>query len=209
MIPLFGKDAFLDFSQPALLWENRLPHLDQAEKMISINFRLADSLPQKVLSEIEAAKNQFLSKFPEPWTAEIQRKYYEEVGCVEEKYLENGYGKCWLKYPEIREIIINSLEFYRGERYEIIGYVIMPNHVHLLIMPANGYELKKIMRDLLHFTAFSINKKVGNKGKLWFSDYFDRTIRSQKHYVFYVEYMRNNPQYLPEGTYSFGGLCFE
>jgi len=45
-------------------------------------------------------------------------------------------------------MVLDSLLFYDGERYRLSAWVVMPNHVHLLVAPAQGEELSEIMHSL-------------------------------------------------------------
>ena len=49
------------------------------------------------------------------------------------------------------------------------------------------------MKDIKGFSARSINKLLGETGKVWQPDYFDRYIRDAKHFATAVRYIENNP----------------
>lgn len=68
----------------------------------------------------------------------------------------------------------------------------MPNHVHVLIKPYTGFSLPKIVHSWNSFTANVGNKILGRKGKFWMDDYFDRYIRSEKHFNYTIDYIINN-----------------
>ena len=68
----------------------------------------------------------------------------------------------------------------------------MPNHVHLLV------EIwQKPMAELLQswkgYTARRINRVLGQRGKLWQDDYWDRYIRDEAHYRKVIHYIESNP----------------
>ncbi len=69
----------------------------------------------------------------------------------------------------------------------------MPNHVHILITPADGYSLAEIMHSIKSFTANFANKILGRQGRFWSSEYFDRFIRDCVHFAKVVKYIENNP----------------
>jgi REP element-mobilizing transposase RayT len=68
----------------------------------------------------------------------------------------------------------------------------MPNHVHVLIEMKN-YSLSNIVHSWKSFTAHKANKLLNRTGRFWMSDYFDRFIRDEKHFMATVEYIRRNP----------------
>ena len=89
-------------------WQNRgyLPHYDFAGKYQMITYRLADSLPLKVLNAGSAGVS--------PAKNTHQRK-------LEEKYLDKGYGSCILKIPAVAEIVTNAWKHFDGSHYDIIA----------------------------------------------------------------------------------------
>ena len=42
-------------------------------------------------------------------------------------------ARCVLRRPELAEVVARSLQHFDGERYELTDFVVMPNHVHLLV----------------------------------------------------------------------------
>lgn len=65
-----------------------------------------------------------------------------------------------------RDTIIDSLRFCRKEKKLLIGaYVIMTNHIHLVVQAADGSEftLSEILRDFKKFTANTILKAINSK----------------------------------------------
>ncbi|NQZ55971.1 MAG: transposase [Lentisphaeraceae bacterium] len=190
-------------------WYSRgyLPHYDAAEKYQMITYRLADSLPQEVLKrEVLGARascpQNTLLKYPQKtFQHDAQkRKYIEE-------HLDKGYGSCLLKIPEVAEIVVDAWKFFDRQRYEIIAYVVMPTHVHILIKTYQGFLLKSVVHSWKSYTANEINKylrenEVKSAGKMpalpakngvWQEDYWDRFIRDEKHFKSAVAYILDNP----------------
>ena len=91
------------------------------------------------------------------------------------------------------DIIEQSIWFGQCERYIIDAYVIMPNHVHLLIIPLPGWSLSKIMKGLKGFTAREINKLLIRNGSLWQDENFDHLIRNEADWQEKFDYIHENP----------------
>lgn len=165
-------------------WYSRgyLPHYDPGSATQFITCRLFDSLPQKVLERFRA---ELKTKKPE----DIDR----EMMILVEKFLDSGYGECFLKERRIAEIVKDSLQKFDGERYKLIAWIIMPNHIHLLLKSLNGWELSKILQSFKSFTAQEANKILSRSGKFWMREYFDRRIRDYEHFEKTVRYIENNP----------------
>jgi REP element-mobilizing transposase RayT len=110
-----------------------------------------------------------------------------------EKYLDQGYGQCFLKNTQVASMVQNSLLKFDGLRYRLFAWVVMPNHVHSLMTRFEDYELKDLLHSHKSFTAHEANKILQRTGKFWIDDYFDRYTRNEKHFYKTIEYIENNP----------------
>ena len=175
-------------SRPHREWNSRgyLPHFDHPCLVQSITFRLADSVPTDVV---------------DGWRAELKLvggEAADDPRCADlreriEKYSDEGKGACWLRKPEIAEIVENALLHFDGERYRLLAWCMMPNHVHVLIETMNGFPLGTVVHSWKSFTAKECNKTLQRTGEFWMPDYFDRFIRDARHLRAVVDYIANNP----------------
>ncbi|WDE95302.1 transposase [Lentisphaera profundi] len=196
-------------------WHNRgyLPHYDQANKYQMITYRLADSLPKDVLAGFAGGSPaNKLSPIPDSSSIDEIKKRK-----LVEKYLDQGYGACYLEIPEVAQLVVENWFHFDGERYDLIAYVIMPNHVHLLIKTYANYTLKDVIHSWKSFTAHkiikfldrnageppaspgnekvetSIGKSLELPKKIWMEDYWDRFIRDERHFCSVISYIVQNP----------------
>jgi REP element-mobilizing transposase RayT len=169
-----------------------LPHWSQDNVLAFVTWRLADSLPHVKLQEIEEKQKTFLCDHPEPWSEEILRLYRKNVSREMEAFLDSGCGSCVLKDESIRKEVEDALCFFDGRRYRLHGFVVMPNHVHVLFELFSGYPQTKVLHSWKSFTATAINKALGRQGQLWQDESWDRLIRNEKHYRNCLEYIQNN-----------------
>ena len=163
---------------PAKNWFTRgyLPHFDHPGLIQFITFRLADALPTEVIARLASEEGD-----------ENERR--ERM----EDYLDAGYGGCLLKDPANAEIVEKALLHFDGHRYRLLDWVIMPNHVHLLIETFAAHTLSDVVHFWKSFTAKEINRRMGRTGEVWQREYFDRYIRDDQHFCRVVDYMGNNP----------------
>lgn len=183
----------------------KLPHWHQTNKVQFVTFRLADSLPQAKLSELLTFKEQWLTRHPEPWDDETQEAYNHEIREKVDRWLDQGYGECILERGEIREIVANALFFHDGKRYRLHHFVIMPNHVHLLLSPIGDDEVVKSIGSVKQFSANAINKRLGRRGNVWQRNVFDRLVRDIQGFEACVNYINQNPCNLRPDQYTIGG----
>ncbi len=179
-----------------------LPHRHQNGKIQYVTFRLYDSLPACVLNDLKSWIKSFNDKHPKPWTPDAEKTYLNYVTPYKQRMLDNGYGSCVFKYKENRDILSSALFFKDEENYLIHTFVIMPNHVHLLIEPFEEHELEVILKSVKNFSARKINQNIGRNGKLWERESWDRLVRSWKHYERYKQYIKANPRNLSPDQYT-------
>ncbi len=90
-------------------------------------------------------------------------------------------------------LVQDTLKRFDGERYRLIAWCVMPNHVHVLLEQKQGYSLSSIVHSWKSFTAHEANKLLKRSDRFRTPDYFDRFIRDEKHFAAVVEYIRRNP----------------
>jgi type I restriction enzyme R subunit len=192
------KDKFISIKG------SKLPHWHQANKVQFVTFRLADSLPKTKLSELLILKRQWLAEHPEPWDDETQEEYNHEIRQKVDRWLDQGYGECILERGDIRDIVANALSFYDGNRYRLHHFVIMPNHVHLLLSPIGDDEVVKSIGSVKRFSANAINELLGRRGAVWQRNVFDRLVRDAQGFEACVNYINQNPRNLRPDQYTIG-----
>lgn len=163
-------------------WHSRgyIPHFDQEGFTQFITFRLADSVPQKVLDK---------------WRSQLADGEITDTDLRRrtEYYLDQNYGEGSLSKPAIGNLVQEALLKWDGERYRLIAWVIMPNHVHLLLQPLAGLTVSKILHSMKSFTSHEANKLLKRTGHFWAKEYYDRYIRDSRHFASTIAYIENNP----------------
>jgi len=110
-----------------------------------------------------------------------------------ERFLDSGFGECWLKEEEVATMVQNSLLFHHEKKYRLNAWVVMPNHAHVLLTPLSGNHLDTILHSIKSYTAHEANKMLGRTGQFWQPESFDRYIRNEKHFAAVVRYIHQNP----------------
>ena len=171
-----------------------LPHWQQKDVWYFITFRLADSLPPDVVEKIKTERQAWLKRHDiHNLTQEEKIEYYRLFSKRTEDILNAGHGSCALKDPEISKLVENALLHFNNQRYVLDEYVIMPNHVHILVKPTGDTPLPSILHTWKSFTASEINKKLGRSGPFWMKESYDHIVRNDKAFAAFRKYIRNNP----------------
>jgi len=126
-------------------------------------------------------------------SADQRRAYLREFGRRFHELLDSGHGSCLLRNPAHSEVVATALECFDGQRYELEDYVVMPNHVHVLVAPREGYSLSAILHSWKRFSAREINRRAGQEGQLWQHESFDHLVRGAGSMEGFVRYIRENP----------------
>jgi putative transposase len=160
-------------------WHERgyLPHRDEPGLTQFVTFHLADSFPTALRSE---------------WEALLKVEDDRERRRRLEAYLDQSRGECHLRQPEIARLVEDVLRFHHGTWYELLAWVIMPNHVHFLIKIGET-SLAKIIKELKRYTARQANTMLRREGAFWDEDYFDTYMRDADHEAKTRRYIENNP----------------
>lgn len=80
--------------------------------------------------------------------------------------------KPLLKPDDHKKIIMDSLKFLTlNKRIFLYGFVIMPNHIHLLWRMQENHYLKDVQRDFLKFTAQQIKFRLIDSNTLKLAPY--------------------------------------
>jgi REP element-mobilizing transposase RayT len=159
-----------------------------------VTFRLADSLPRTLLLEVEEEFRMLeLAVDHVAQTAclrEMQRQRRKRM----ETLLDRGAGVCWFKDERIAGLACEALRFFEGERYELGEWVVMPNHIHAVVKPVNGWTLSRITQTWKWRIANEANRILGLRGKrFWQPESFDRVLRDEEEMLAVRRYIRRNP----------------
>jgi putative transposase len=185
---------FFDLHGDIRFTQNRLPHWQQSGAVYFVTFRLADALPQDLLEQWQEERNVWLKWHPPPWSAEVEREYHRRFSRRIEEWLDGGHGGCALRRKECAPEIATAIRHFDGTRVNIISFVIMPNHAHVLFAPMRDWPLEKMVHSWKRQSAVRINRLIGSNGVLWQRDYFDRLVRNEQHFINCVRYIRSNPE---------------
>jgi len=95
------------------------------------------------------------------------------------------------KYALILWDVINNQR--KRNRFYLLGFVIMPDHLHLVVVPRGGIKTSFIMQEIKKGGARLINRSRKWKGKLWMKEYYDYVIRDEADLVEKINYIHYNP----------------
>ena len=107
--------------------------------------------------------------------------------------------KCWqgrtiFQISEIAEILINALFHYRDRgAYLLHEFVLMPDHLHLLLTPGPTTALEKAIQLVKGGSSHRIHRARNQRMEIWQQGFYDWTIRDEHDWQTKVDYIRMNP----------------
>jgi valyl-tRNA synthetase len=135
-----------------------------------------------------------LNANPEPWTAEQRQAYYERFSAKIDEWLDAGSGSCVLKDERAAKVVADALIHFDRERYDLGAWVVMPNHVHVVVTPRDRHHIGDILHSWKSFTAHKVNEIVGRTGRLWQHESYDHIVRNERAQHKIQEYIDRNPE---------------
>jgi REP element-mobilizing transposase RayT len=167
-------------------YRRNLPHWHPEGKSIFITWRLFGSLPLALLKKTRTARNRCATNAPQ----DSPGKRFHQLDAALDSAKS---GPLWLADPEIAAHA--EYPFVRGAelgRYLLHAYVIMPNHVHILLEPR--LPLAKITGVIKGVAARDGNATLGRSGKpFWQDESFDHWIRNSAEFARVCYYIEWNP----------------
>ncbi len=157
-------------------YKRHLPHWLPERATLFVTWRLHGSLPSRVVSRPKGVS-----------AGQAFRAFDQELDKA-------ATGPQWLKDPRIARHVVSALYF--GDEqlnlYQLISYVVMSNHVHILIRPQS--PLHRITKTIKGFTAHEANRLLKRTGRaFWQDESYDHWVRDEIEFGRIVRYIERNP----------------
>jgi REP element-mobilizing transposase RayT len=174
-----------------------LPHLKREGGTYFVTFRQAGTLPKEVLLRFKAEREQIIKQAEaakRPLTWHEQEELFHWYSNRVDKYLDGGHGVCHLRDSRLATLVAEAISFFENQRYELHAWVVMPNHVHVVVWPMPGYTLSDILHSWKSFTSHKINKCLPTKVvPFWQEETYDHLIRDDEDLHRCCHYTLANP----------------
>jgi putative transposase len=186
----------------ASFYRRSLPHWHPEGATVFVTWRLFGSLPPKTIERYLLAckllerNHQKTLEYQETLQLRKSRRLFAFIESVLDRPSE---GPLWLKQPKIAGMVQNALLKRYASLYVLWAYVVMPNHVHVLLRPKwrdndRPIRLAHITQRLKGATAIEANRVLGRRGsKFWQPESFDHWARDEREFHRIVWYIENNP----------------
>lgn len=144
---------------------------------------------------------------------QAQREFHRTIVTVYEAALDKGLGSCPLRDHKLAKFVADSLLHFDGVavaeaqrkaeedggaipnrevRCHVSDFVVMPNHVHVMVCLLSGVRLPAQCKSWKHFSAVQINRELKQRGEFWQSESFDHLVRDADHFDRFRKYIAEN-----------------
>ena len=115
-------------------------------------------------------------------------------GCTYFVTTKTWQNHAVFQVPENAEILIGCLIHYRDQgSYLLHEFVVMPNHLHLILTPSDTTTLEKAMILIKGGSSHHIHQQRTKRMQIWHSGFHEQSVRDQRDYENKVAYVHQNP----------------
>jgi REP element-mobilizing transposase RayT len=174
-----------------------LPHLESCRPTYFVTFRLADSLPRELLEQLQKERQALEKATQAAVDVPADHARISQLRTIlqkAERCLDSGLGHCFMRDPRVAKIVADAIKHFEGERYHLLAWCVMPNHVHVVFSPLEDYTLETILHSWKSFSAEQTNRLLGRTGRFWQREYFDHLVRNEASLRKIIQYVKDNPQ---------------
>jgi REP element-mobilizing transposase RayT len=161
-----------------------LPHLKREGGTYFVTFRQAGTLPVALLLRLKVERKALIEQAlsaKRPLTWQEQEQLFRWYSSRVDRYLDAGHGECLLRRPDCADLVAGALKFFDGQRYDLRAWVVMPNHVHVVVCPRPQHTLSEILHSWKSFSAHKLVKLLpGHAGPFWQSESYDHLVRDDE-----------------------------
>src|SRR5260370_1269781 len=190
---------------PSIRSRGYLPHWECDHAIYFVTFRLADSLSQELLARLRqeramlerarSAAFQAASSSPLASVADQAReRKLRAILQKAERCLDDGLGHCYMRDSRIAKIVADTLKHFHRQRYDLIAWCVMPNHVHVIFSPLGEETLETTLHAWKSYSAHEANNLLGRTGHFWQREYFDHIVRNEGSLYKMIPYVEEHPQ---------------
>jgi REP element-mobilizing transposase RayT len=175
---------------------NYLPHWRAEHAVYFVTYRVYGSLPSFLFRDIDMHQREIFAnaeRLQRPLTVyeedELEALHFRRLALT--KY---DQGNRFLEDPRVADIVAAAFPYFDGVRYTLFAWVVMADHVHVVLQPNNEWKLSEIIDTWKTFTARKSNKILGRSGPFWQREYYDHLVRNDDDLSRCINYTWENPE---------------
>lgn len=181
-------------------YRRHLPNFDATGRSVFVTFNLKGALPVEARARLRAERTDIENHLAnaglfldETVKSNLLLEHARKLFRISEEFLDAAeHGPRDLADAGTARIVRDRILQGAGRFYDLFAYVVMPNHVHMLIRPQ--VELVRITGGIKKSTALAIHRRRGIEGAaFWQDESFDHFPRNGESFERIARYIENNP----------------
>ena len=176
-------------------YRRNLPHWHPAGVSIFLTWRLDGSLPLEVIEELSVMRRKLRDRTQKKLQADRLVEYKTLFARVDKILDRASSGPLWLSDGRIANVVQDALVNRYARLYYLWAYVVMANHLHVLLRPkSHETSLSTITKNLKGYSSREANRLLKRTGqRFWQDESFDHWSRNTSEFARIVKYIENNP----------------
>jgi putative transposase len=219
-----GPPVFRPFSEAGevRVYVRNLPHWRQPGATYFVTFRQDDSIPANVLAQWRDERQRWYrahgldprwqrsdpGRFDAVYakiSPETRQAFEREQARQLHRELDRGHGSCVLRNAAPRTMLADALAYFDADRVSLGDCVIMPNHVHALVLPLGSWELEDVLGSVKKWASRQIGQWLlgqadleqpaalrDSKPRFWQQESYDRIVRDAEELAAFRSYIARN-----------------
>jgi len=184
-----------------------LPHWDYPGATYFVTTCLQGSIPATGMVEIIRLRQSLerISKPPQQSISDWKSHCWKQVFVESERWLDQDPAVRFLADERLAGQVQATLQYFAGERYELLAWVIMPSHYHWVYRPRDEWvrqlgsdadqrsPRQRIQHSVNRHSAVICNELLGQTGDFWQREFYDHCIRDAEELERIINYIHANP----------------
>jgi len=182
-----------------------LPHWDVPGGTYFVTSCLAGSIPACGLLDLTSYRKELEARprpsdvSPEDWEMRLAKLEFARL----DRWLDDEPAVRHLADPRLAAKVRDSLYHFAGERYDLLGYVVMPSHIHWVFRPRDEWVAvanlghrsarEAICHSVKRHSGLVCNEALGLHGQFWQDESYDHWVRDLDELIRCIAYTENNP----------------
>jgi putative transposase len=121
----------------------------------------------------------------------LETPYYTRTFFVTTK---TSMGRRLLQSDRFAALLVDVLRAcVAARRFQVHDFVVMPDHVHLLISVSGEISIEKAMQFIKGGFSYRVKKELGFSGEVWQRGFSEVRVEGQQSFERHREYIAQNP----------------
>lgn len=122
----------------------------------------------------------------------FKRSYYQNA--VYHVVFRGNNKEMILKHKSDKlDLLVSLKKFQERKKFKIYGFVLMDNHVHMIIETSEVHNVSKVMQAVLLSYSIKYRRRYGYEGHVWQGRFYGKPVAQEDYIWRCLRYIHDNP----------------